>query len=100
MSAVYGLTLTFDLKTGTYIDPRGGFMKIWRSSLCFLSLLLLLSACGDTWGERAATGGGIGAGAGLAIGAVVGWPLLLPALAGAAVGAGIGAAGKEFKLSD
>ena len=76
-------------------------MKIWRSSLCSLSLLLLLSACGDTWGERAATGGGIGAGAGLVVGAVAGWPLLLPALAGAAVGAGIGAAtvpGKEFKL--
>jgi len=53
---------------------------------------LALSACGDTWGERAVTGGGIGAGAGLALGAVVGWPLLAPALAGAAVGAGIGAA--------
>ena len=100
MTEVYGPTLTFDPKRLTYIVPEGGFMKIWRSSLCSLSVLLLLSACGDTWGERAATGGGLGAGAGLVIGAVVGWPLLLPALAGAAVGAGIGAAGKEFKLSD
>jgi osmotically inducible lipoprotein OsmB len=76
-------------------------MKIWPAAFCSLPLILLLCACGDTWGERAATGGGIGAGAGLAIGAVAGWPLLLPALAGAAVGAGIGAAtvpGKEFKL--
>lgn len=57
-----------------------------------LPLALLLSACGDTWGERAVTGGGIGAGTGLAIGAVAGWPLLAPVIAGAAVGAGIGAA--------
>jgi hypothetical protein len=57
-----------------------------------LPLGLMLAGCGDTWGERAVTGGGIGAGAGLAIGALAGWPLLAPALAGAAVGAGIGAA--------
>lgn len=60
--------------------------------IALIALPLLLSACGDTWGERAVTGGGIGAGAGLAVGAVAGWPLLAPALAGAAVGAGIGAA--------
>ena len=57
-----------------------------------LPLALTLSACGDTWGERAVTGGGIGAGTGLAIGAVAGWPLLAPVLVGTAVGAGIGAA--------
>ena len=56
-----------------------------------LPLVLTLSACGDTWGERAVTGGGMGAGAGLAIGAVAGWPLLAPVLVGTAVGAGIGA---------
>lgn len=55
-------------------------------------LALSVSACGDTWGERAVTGGGIGAGAGLAVGALAGWPLLAPALVGTAVGAGIGAA--------
>jgi hypothetical protein len=57
-----------------------------------LPLLLTLSACGDTWGERAVTGGAMGAGTGLAIGAVAGWPLLAPVLVGTAVGAGIGAA--------
>jgi osmotically inducible lipoprotein OsmB len=57
-----------------------------------LPLVLTLSACGDTWGERAVTGGGVGAGAGLAIGAVAGWPLLAPVLVGTAVGAAIGAA--------
>jgi osmotically inducible lipoprotein OsmB len=61
-------------------------------AVILLPLALTLSACGDSWGERAVTGGGIGAGTGLAIGALVGWPLLAPTLAGAAVGAGIGAA--------
>lgn len=58
---------------------------------------LTLSGCGETWGERAATGGAIGAGTGLAVGAIAGWPLLAPALIGGAVGAGIGAATTEKK---
>jgi len=62
-----------------------------------LPLALTLSACGDTWGERAVTGGGIGAGTGLVIGAVAGWPLLAPILVGTAVGAGIGAASGNNK---
>jgi hypothetical protein len=63
-------------------------------------LPLALSACGDSWGQRAATGGAIGAGAGLAVGALAGWPLLGPALAGGVVGAGIGAAtAKDGPLS-
>jgi osmotically inducible lipoprotein OsmB len=73
----------------------------WRFALIPFPLAFVLSACGDTWGERAVTGGGMGAGTGLAIGAVVGWPLLAPVLVGAAVGAGIGAVttpGKEFKF--
>jgi osmotically inducible lipoprotein OsmB len=67
-------------------------MKTKLVALIVLPFALMLSACGDTWGERALSGGGIGAGAGLAVGALVGWPLLAPALAGAAIGAGIGAA--------
>jgi hypothetical protein len=67
-------------------------MKTPVAALILLPLALSVAACGDTWGERAVTGGGIGAGAGLAVGAIAGWPLLAPALAGAAVGAGIGAA--------
>jgi hypothetical protein len=67
-------------------------MKTKLVALIVLPLALALSACGDTWGERAVTGGGIGAGAGLAVGAIAGWPLVAPVLAGAAVGAGIGAA--------
>jgi osmotically inducible lipoprotein OsmB len=66
-------------------------MKTKSVAAIVLPLALALSACGDTWGERALSGGGIGAGAGLAVGALAGWPLLAPALVGAAVGAGIGA---------
>jgi osmotically inducible lipoprotein OsmB len=67
-------------------------MKSKILAVMLIPLALSLSACGDTWGQRAVTGGAIGTGAGLAVGAVAGWPLLVPALAGAAVGAGIGAA--------
>lgn len=73
----------------------------WRRVFLSIPLLFVLSACGDTWGERAVTGGGMGAGMGLAVGAVAGWPLLAPVLVGTAVGAGIGAAttpGKESKF--
>jgi osmotically inducible lipoprotein OsmB len=66
-------------------------MKTKVVAVIVLPLALALSGCGDTWGERALSGGGIGAGAGLAVGALAGWPLLAPALVGAAVGAGIGA---------
>jgi hypothetical protein len=61
-------------------------------ALLALPLALSVSACGDTWGERAVTGGAIGTGAGLGIAAVAGWPLVGPALVGTALGAGIGAA--------
>lgn len=73
----------------------------WRRAFLSIPLFSVLTACGDTWGERAVTGGGMGAGMGLAVGAVAGWPLLAPVLVGTAVGAGIGAAttpGKEFKF--
>jgi hypothetical protein len=72
-------------------------MKTKPVALILLPLALTLAACGDTWGERAVTGGGIGAGTGLAIGALAGWPLVAPALVGAAVGAGIGAATTDKK---
>jgi osmotically inducible lipoprotein OsmB len=67
-------------------------MKTKLVALIVLPLALSLSACGDTWGERAVTGGAIGTGAGLGIAALAGWPLVGPALIGTALGAGIGAA--------
>lgn len=56
------------------------------------ALALSLAACGDTWGQRAVTGGGIGAGTGALIGALTPIGLLPGALVGGAVGAGVGAA--------
>jgi osmotically inducible lipoprotein OsmB len=67
-------------------------MKNKLIAVMLIPLALSLSACGDTWGQRAATGGAIGTGAGLAVGALAGWPLLGPALIGGIAGAGIGAA--------
>ena len=56
------------------------------------SVLLSLTACGDTWGQRAVTGGAIGAGSGAAVGALTPLGVLPGALIGGAVGAGVGAA--------
>ena len=67
-------------------------MKTKLLAVIVLPLTLSVAACGETWGERAATGGAIGVGSGLAIGALAGWPLVGPALVGGALGAGIGAA--------
>ena len=38
--------------------------------LVLAAVLLGTTACGDTWGQRAVTGGGIGAGSGAIIGAL------------------------------
>jgi hypothetical protein len=54
-------------------------------------LAMLVSACGDTWGQRAATGGGIGAATGAGVGLLTGFPIIGSTLIGAVVGAGIGA---------
>ena len=56
------------------------------------TLLLSVTACGNTWGQRAVTGGGIGAGSGAIIGALTPIGILPGALVGTAVGAGVGAA--------
>ena len=82
-------------------NNQGDLPVTWRAAFIVVPLAFAVSACGDNWGERAVTGGGMGAGSGLVLGAVAGWPLLAPVLVGAAVGAGIGAAttpGKEFKF--
>ena len=56
------------------------------------AILLSATACGDTWGQRAVTGGAIGAGSGAVVGGATGVGVLPGALIGGAVGAGVGAA--------
>ena len=60
--------------------------------LFLVAVLLGASACGDTWGQRAVTGGGIGAGSGALLGALTPIGILPGALVGGALGAGVGAA--------
>jgi len=63
-----------------------------RHYIVLAVILLTATACGDTWGQRAVTGGAIGAGSGAVIGGVTGLGVLPGALIGGAVGAGTGAA--------
>jgi osmotically inducible lipoprotein OsmB len=60
--------------------------------LVLAAILLGTTACGETWGQSAVTGGGIGAGSGALIGALTPIGILPGALIGGAAGAGIGAA--------
>jgi hypothetical protein len=60
--------------------------------LVLAGVLMGTAACGDTWGQRAVTGGGIGAGSGALIGALTPLGVLPGLLVGGAVGAGVGAA--------
>ncbi len=56
-----------------------------------LCLVLALSACGNTRGERALSGAGIGAGIGAAGAAVTGGSILTGGVVGGAAGAAVGA---------
>jgi osmotically inducible lipoprotein OsmB len=67
-------------------------MSIVSKFLVLSAILFGASACGDTWGQRAVTGGAIGAGGGAVVGAATGMGPLTGALIGGAVGAGVGAA--------
>jgi hypothetical protein len=67
-------------------------MSTIAKTLTLVALLFGVSACGDTWGQRAVTGGAIGAGSGAVLGAATGFNPLLGAVVGGAAGAGIGAA--------
>jgi len=66
-------------------------MSVIKLAAAF-AILLSVAACGDTWGQRAVTGGAIGAGSGAIVGGATGVGVLPGALIGGAVGAGVGAA--------
>ncbi len=57
-----------------------------RRSILALAAVVLLSGCGSSTGDRAASGAGIGAAAGTLVGAVTGLSILEGALIGAAAG--------------
>ena len=63
-----------------------------RTIVVLSAILLTVTGCGETWGQRAVTGGGIGAGSGAVIGALTGLGPLTGAVVGGLVGAGAGAA--------
>ena len=67
-------------------------MSMINKLLVMSAVLFGVSACGDTWGQRAVTGGALGAGTGAVIGAATGGNPLVGAVIGGAVGAGVGAA--------
>ncbi|MBI1276033.1 hypothetical protein GC177_08690 [bacterium] len=60
-----------------------------------MAALLLLSACGQTTGDRALSGAGLGAGVGAVGSAVTGGSALTGAVVGGAVGAAAGALTNE-----
>jgi len=60
-------------------------------SVVAIAVMLLVSACGDTQGQRAVSGGAIGAGAGAVGGALLGGSVLGGAVIGGLGGAAVGA---------
>ncbi len=67
-------------------------MSTTKTIILMTAILLSATACGDTWGQRAVTGGAIGAAGGAGVGAVTGIGILPGAVVGGVVGAGVGAA--------
>lgn len=70
-------------------------MKKLQNTIMMIVALGLLSACGDSAGERALSGGGIGAGAGAVGSAVMGGDPVTGAIVGGAVGAAAGGLTKK-----
>lgn len=62
-------------------------MKTFQHAALASLVVIALSGCGETRGERTLTGGAIGAGAGAVGGAVLGYNPLTGALIGGAAGA-------------
>ncbi len=66
-------------------------MQKLQNTVAMIAVLSFLTACGNTTGDRALSGGGIGAGTGSLVGAVTGGSPVTGALIGGAVGAAGGA---------
>ncbi len=70
-------------------------MNYVKNTIAVLTTLTFLTACGDTAGDRALSGGAIGAGAGAVGGAVLGGSPVTGAIVGGAVGAAAGGLTKK-----
>jgi hypothetical protein len=70
-----------------------------KSALLVISSMCLLSACGDTTGQRALSGGAIGAGIGTVGGAILAADPVTGAVLGAAAGALTGAATSKNEVN-
>ncbi len=68
-------------------------------SALLIGLMLVISACGSSTGDRAASGAGIGAGAGAAVGAVTGLSIVEGALIGAVAGGLLGGLTDESTIN-
>ena len=70
-------------------------MRHIKSATVMITALTLLSACGESTGDRALSGGAIGAGVGAVGGAVLGGDPVTGAVVGGAVGAATGGLTKK-----
>lgn len=73
-------------------------MNILKTTTALVATFALLTACGESTGDRALSGGAIGAGVGAVTGAVVGGSAGTGALIGGAVGAAAGGLTKEKNI--
>jgi osmotically inducible lipoprotein OsmB len=73
-------------------------MKVFTTTTA-IAALMLLSACGESTGDRAMSGGAIGAGAGALGGAVLGGDPVTGAIVGGAVGAATGGLTKKKDIN-
>ncbi len=70
-------------------------MNKFQTTIATLATLTFLTACGDSVGDRALSGGAIGAGAGAVGGALIGGNPVTGAVVGGAVGAAAGGLTKK-----
>ena len=74
-------------------------MSTFKNTMAIITALTFLTACGDTVGDRALSGGAIGAGAGAVGGAVMGGDPVTGAIVGGAVGAAAGGLTKKKDIN-
>ncbi len=74
-------------------------MRYFKTATIMLTAITLLTACGESTGDRALSGGAIGAGVGAVGGAVLGGSPTTGAIVGGAVGAAAGGLTKKKDIN-